>query len=182
MSWTSSAARAGLELPRTRASPAAPLRPAARSWRSSADPCVRPLPLASLTRRDAVAQRRAQILAADLADAGLGKRFDEHDLVRHLVGGESARAHPGLERRARSARRRAAITNAHVRSPRYASGTADDGGVVHLRMREQVVLDLLGRDLLAAAVDLILGAARARRDSRRRAATRCRRCGRSRRR
>ncbi|ARX89146.1 hypothetical protein SMD44_08633 [Streptomyces alboflavus] len=38
-------------------------------------------------------------------------------------------------------------------------GFADDVGVVDGRVGEEVVLDLLGGDLLAAPVDLVLGAA-----------------------
>ena len=67
-----------------------------------------------------------------------------------------------------------------VRSPRYSSGIATTDDVVHGGMGEQVVLDLLGGDLLAAPVDLVLGPALDDEVAVGRAAARCRRCGRSR--
>ena len=51
------------------------------------------------------------------------------------------------------------ITQAHIRSPSTGSGIRHAGDVLHRRMLQDQVLDLLGADLLAAAVDQVLLAA-----------------------
>ena len=50
-------------------------------------------------------------------------------------------------------RHRAAITQAHMRSPISGSGTGNAGHIFYRRMRENQVLDFFGADFFAAAVD-----------------------------
>ena len=76
-------------------------------------------------------------------------------LAISLVG-EEARPAPSSVTASCPAR---GMTQAHMRSPMSGSGIGDAGDVLHRGMRQDQILDFLGADLLAAAVDQVLLAA-----------------------
>src|SRR5690606_22818977 len=90
------------------------------------------------------------------ADGGGREGVHEADAVGDLVGGESALAQEG-EEFAPGGRLAAGDDVGAGAFAQVGVGNGDDGGVVHGGVGEDVVLDLLGADLLPAAVDLVLG-------------------------
>ncbi|EYT83418.1 hypothetical protein CF54_07490, partial [Streptomyces sp. Tu 6176] len=83
---------------------------------------------------------------------------DELDAVGHLVGGQSPFAHEPPQG---GGAQLGAAAQDDVGAAAFAEvvvGDGDDGDVVDRRVAEDDVLDLLGGDLLAAAVDLVLAA------------------------
>ena len=122
-----------------------------------ASPCFAPAPLRA--RRE-LRHHLDQLLLRDLAERR--EREIGHDLepLRQLVLGDllaREESHELVERRASCPARR--MMQAHMRSPRSGSGTAMQATFCTAGCERIEVLDLLGADLLAAAVDEVLLAA-----------------------
>ena len=111
---------------------------------------------AFLTGERSPGQQLAQSPPAHLAHAGLGEGVDDLDQVGVFPGGQAGVAEEGAE--LREGRRRRGVFGEHVGAGPFAEvlvGDGDDDRVSDSRMREQLLLDLLGGDLLAAAVDAV---------------------------
>lgn len=100
------------------------------------------------------AQLRAQFAAADLANRSGIETVDEDDLVGHLERGQATPAHPGLQRR-RLERLALWYHEGAAALAQVLIGNGDHGGVEHASVGQQVVLYLLGGDLLARTVDMV---------------------------
>src|SRR5690606_6687098 len=107
---------------------------------------------------DRVGDGGPQVALADLADAGGGELRHDLDPVGDLVGGQAPAAQEA-EQRGAVQLVLGAPAGDDVGAGALAEvgvGHGDDGGVVHRGVRQDVVLHLVRRDLLAAAVDLVL--------------------------
>ena len=100
------------------------------------------------------AENTAQGRLAGLSDAGDGELGHELHSIRNLVRRNASASYVSLD----LADGRCISGNHQNSTGSFAQvlvGNGDDGRIVDSRMREQVVLDLLGRNLLTAAVDLV---------------------------
>ena len=108
---------------------------------------------------DVALATRTQGTAVDLADPGPRQGLAEDELVGALVLGEPAVPQVAAEV---DGPQPGVSTRDDVRTDPFAEVVvvdADDGDVVDVGVGQEMVLDLLGRDLLPAAVDLVLEAA-----------------------